>query len=148
MPVEKTEWEIGTLIGAISHGEIKLPEIQRGFIWKPTQVAKLIDSLYRGYPTGSLLFWRTMESPLVRDFALAGTPPQPAIQPLYLLDGQQRLTALSRALGADEATEIVFHVGTQAFQNQSAATGGRTQAAMSLTTGRTASPRNPGACST
>ena len=30
MPVEKTEWEIGTLIGAISHGEIKLPEIQRG----------------------------------------------------------------------------------------------------------------------
>ena len=98
MPVEKTEWEIGTLIGAISHGEIKLPEIQRGFIWKPTQVAKLIDSLYRGYPTGSLLFWRTMESPLVRDFALAGTPPQPAIQPLYLLDGQQRLTALSRAL--------------------------------------------------
>lgn len=122
MPVEKTEWEIGTLIGAISHREIKLPEIQRGFIWKPTQVAKLIDSLYRGYPTGSLLFWRTMESPLARDFALAGTPSQPAIQPLYLLDGQQRLTALSRALSADEATEIVFHVGTQAFQNQSAAT--------------------------
>jgi hypothetical protein len=122
MPVEKTEWEIGTLLGAISRGEIKLPEIQRGFVWKPTQVAKLIDSLYRGYPTGSLLLWRTMESPLARDFALAGTPPQSAIQPLYLLDGQQRLTALSRALGADEATEIVFHVGTEAFQNQSAAT--------------------------
>ena len=100
MPVEKTEWEIGTLIGAISHGEIKLPEIQRGFIWKPTQVAKLIDSLYRGYPTGSLLFWRTMESPLARDFALAGTPPQPAIQPLYLLDGQQRLDgAVPRSRG-------------------------------------------------
>ena len=63
-----------------------------------------------------------MESPLDRDFALTGTPPQPAIQPLYLLDGQQRLTALSRALGADEATEIVFNVSTQAFQNQSAAT--------------------------
>ena len=122
MPVEKTEWEIGTLIGAISHGETKLPEIQRGFVWKPTQVAKLIDSLYRGYPTGSLLFWRTMESPLARDFALEGTPSQPAIQPLYLLDGQQRLTALSRALGPDEATEIVFNVSTQAFQNQSAAT--------------------------
>ena len=79
MPVEKTEWEISTLIGAISHGEIKLPEIQRSFIWKPTQVARLIDSLYRGYPTGSLLFWRTTESPLARDFALAGMPSQPAI---------------------------------------------------------------------
>ena len=64
MPVEKTERDIGTLIGEISQGEIKLPEIQRGYIWKPTQVAKLIDSLYRGYPTGSLLFWRTTESPL------------------------------------------------------------------------------------
>ena len=108
MPVEKTKREIGTLIGTISHGEIKLPEIQRGLIWKPAQVAKLTDSLHCGYLTGSLFFWRMLESSLARDFALAGTPPQPAMQPLYLLDGQQRLTALSSAL---EAAEIVFHVG-------------------------------------
>jgi len=45
--VEKTEREIGALIS-----EIKLPEIQRGHVWKPTQVAKLIESLYRGLPDG------------------------------------------------------------------------------------------------
>ena len=122
MPVDKTEREIGTLISEIAHGEIKLPEIQRGYIWKPTQVAKLIESLYRGYPTGSLLFWKTTEDPNSRAFALDATPPQPVIQPLYLLDGQQRLTSLSRALGSDQAMEIVFNVETEAFQNQSAAT--------------------------
>jgi hypothetical protein len=122
MPVEKTEREIATLIGEIERGEIKLPEIQRGYVWKPTQVAKLIDSLYRGYPTGALLFWKTTETPRSRDFALDGSPPPPVIQPLYLLDGQQRLTALSRALGHDQAAEIVFNVAAEAFQNQSAAT--------------------------
>ena len=122
MPVEKTEREIATLIGEIAHGEIKLPEIQRSYVWKPTQVARLIESLYRGYPTGSLLFWKTTETPLSRDFSLEGTPPPPVIQPLYLLDGQQRLTALSRSLGDDKGTEIVFNVESQAFQNQSAAT--------------------------
>jgi hypothetical protein len=122
MPVEKTEREIATLISEISRGEIKLPEIQRGYVWKPTQVAKLVESLYRGYPTGSLLFWKTTETPRSRDFALEGTPLPPVIQPLYLLDGQQRLTALSRALSHDQATEIVFNVDSEAFQNQSAAT--------------------------
>lgn len=122
MAVEKTEREIGTLISEITRGEIKLPEIQRGYVWKPTQVAKLIESLYRGYPTGSLLFWKTTETPLSRDFNLTGTPSHPVIQPLYLLDGQQRLTALSRALRDDAATEIVFNIESEAFQNQSAAT--------------------------
>ena len=74
MPVEKTEREIATLIGEIARGEIKLPEIQRSYVWKPTQVAKLIESLYRGYPTGSLLFWKTSEAPRSRGFALDGTP--------------------------------------------------------------------------
>ena len=122
MPVEKTEREIATLIGEIARSEIKLPEIQRSYVWKPTQVAKLIESLYRGYPTGSLLFWKTSETPRSRGFALDGTPPSPVVQPLYLLDGQQRLTALSRALGDNKGTEVVFSVESQAFQNQSAAT--------------------------
>jgi hypothetical protein len=122
VPVEKTEREIATLIGEVSRGEIKLPEIQRSYVWKPTQVAKLIESLYRGYPTGSLLFWKTTETPRSRDFAIDGTPPPPVVQPLYLLDGQQRLTALYRVLGDDQGTQVVFNVETEAFQNQSAAT--------------------------
>jgi len=50
MTVEKTEKDIASLVGQVSSGEIKLPEIQRGYVWKPTQIAKLVESLYRGYP--------------------------------------------------------------------------------------------------
>ena len=122
MPVEKTEHDITTLMGEISRREIKLPEIQRGFIWKPTQVARLVESLYRGYPTGSLLFWKTTEAPLTRGFATSDGAAEPVIQPLYLLDGQQRLTALHRVLNDHPAAQVVFNVETGAFQNQSAAT--------------------------
>jgi uncharacterized protein with ParB-like and HNH nuclease domain len=98
MPVEKTKRDITTLMGEISRREIKLPEIQRGFIWKPTQVAKLVESLYRGYPTGSLLFWKTTQAPRTRGFATGDGAAEPVIQPLFLLDGQQRLTALYRVV--------------------------------------------------
>lgn len=122
MPVEETKREIGTLISQISSGEIKLPEIQRGYVWKPTQVAKLIDSLYRGYPSGSLLFWKATETPETREVAIGASPDEPKVPPLYLLDGQQRLTSLHRVLNNHPEAQIVFNVDTEAFQNQSAAT--------------------------
>ncbi|GAA1276553.1 DUF262 domain-containing protein [Sphaerisporangium rubeum] len=122
MPVEKAEKDIQTLVGQITSGDIKLPEIQRGYVWKPTQVAKLIESLYRGYPTGSLLFWRTDEIPTTRGIAIGTAQARSAVQPLYLLDGQQRLTSLHRVLNDHIEAQIVFNVETEAFQNQSAAT--------------------------
>ncbi|GII56126.1 hypothetical protein Pth03_45150 [Planotetraspora thailandica] len=122
MPVEKAEKDVQTLVGQISSKEILLPEIQRGYVWKPTQVAKLVESLYRGYPTGSLLFWKTNEAPATRRVAIGETQDKPAVQPLYLLDGQQRLTSLHRVLNDHREAQIVFNVETEAFQNQSAAT--------------------------
>lgn len=122
MAVEKTERDIRTLITNVSSGEIKLPEIQRGYVWKPTQVAKLVESIYRGYPSGSLLFWRTEETPAVREIAAHAPTIAPAVAPLYLLDGQQRLTSLHRVLDDHDDAQIVFNVERQLFQNQSAAT--------------------------
>ena len=34
-----------------------LPAIQREFVWRPNQIERLFDSLMRGYPIGSFLFW-------------------------------------------------------------------------------------------
>ena len=48
---------IRELVNAYINGEIKLPELQRSYVWKSTQVRDLIDSLYRGYPSGTLLLW-------------------------------------------------------------------------------------------
>jgi hypothetical protein len=122
MPVEKTERDIATLVQQVSSGEIRLPEIQRAYVWKPTQVAKLIESLYRGYPSGSLLFWNTLETPETRDAAIRPVGTAPAVPPLYLLDGQQRLTSLHRVMTDHPEAQVVFNVETEAFQNQSAAT--------------------------
>lgn len=118
MRTEKVERAVGELIAQISRSEIKLPELQREFVWKPTQVANFLDSLYRGYPSGSLLFWETDEDPGVREMAI-GVPPDPSHRaPFYLIDGQQRLTSLHRVFGNHPEAQIVFHVDSEQFRNQ------------------------------
>jgi uncharacterized protein with ParB-like and HNH nuclease domain len=62
---------IGTLVDMYKRGELRLPEIQRHYVWKATRVRDLLDSLYRGYPSGSILMWETDEPVPTRDFAIA-----------------------------------------------------------------------------
>ena len=50
---------INELIHQILNGNIRIPSFQRGFIWDADRVAHLMDSVYKGFPFGSLLFWRT-----------------------------------------------------------------------------------------
>lgn len=128
MPVDKTEREVSTLVDQIALGEIKLPEIQLGYVWKPTQVAKLVESLYRGYPSSSLLFWQTDNAPQTRPAAIDGATGQPAVIPLYLLDGQQRLTSLHRVLTDNPQAAIVFNIEKEiagSMRSRGLAPGGR-----------------------
>ena len=80
---------IQELPSQIGHGEILLPEFQRGYVWNRDQVRSLVQSLYRKHPTGHLLLWRTYKPSLVR-----GGDATPDGHSLMLLDGQQRLTTL------------------------------------------------------
>lgn len=113
---------IRTLIEKIDRGDIRLPEIQRGYVWKPPKVAGLVDSLYRRYPTGSLLLWETDEEVVEREPDIGKDGAKPMAKPQYLIDGQQRLTSLHRALKGHDEARIVFNLGTERFQNESAAT--------------------------
>ncbi|MBC2863550.1 GmrSD restriction endonuclease domain-containing protein [Streptomyces mexicanus] len=122
MAVERTNRDVRTLITQIAGGEIMLPEIQRGYVWKASQVARLVESLYRGYPAGSLLFWKTGQLAETRDAAIGKQQASPSVMPLYLLDGQQRLTSLFRVLTNHPDAQVVFNIETEVFQNQSAAT--------------------------
>jgi hypothetical protein len=122
MPVEWTNKPVNALIDSVSSGEIRLPEIQRAYVWKPTQIAKFMESLYRGYPSGALLFWKTTDAPQTRAVASDTSSAGPAHAPLYLLDGQQRLTSLHRVFIDHPEAQIVFNVETEKFQNQSATT--------------------------
>ena len=50
------------LVKEFERGQMQLPEMQRGYVWKSTQVRDLLDSLYRGYPTGNILRWETTDN--------------------------------------------------------------------------------------
>lgn len=46
---------VDTVLSWIKTREVVIPEIQRPFVWKATQVRDLIDSLYKGYQLDTLL---------------------------------------------------------------------------------------------
>ena len=81
----------------VSRGELQLPEMQRQYVWRATRVRDLLDSLYRGYPSGLILAWRSSEDVDTRDFAIATAKSEGGSR-MLLLDGQQRLTSLSAVL--------------------------------------------------
>ena len=82
--------ELSTILALIDEGGLTLPKFQRGYVWKRPDVSKLMRSLYKGYPVGSLLVWETRatQKDIRRDQQLAGGAHK------LLLDGQQRVTSL------------------------------------------------------
>ena len=84
------------LIERVLQGTIRIPKFQRGFVWEPEDVAFLMDSIYRGYPFGTVLLWRTQEQlASERDLGPFKLPSPEKKWPIdYVLDGQQRLTSL------------------------------------------------------
>jgi len=71
---------------------VDIPEFQRDFVWDPEQVKKLAESLYRDYPVGSFLLWDSSK------YQEAKTA-QGSQASLWIVDGQQRTTALCLLLG-------------------------------------------------
>ena len=90
------ELSIRKIIEKTLSGEIRIPSFQRGFVWEPEKVAFFIDSLYKGYPIGSLLFWRTnIRLENERQLGNYSLPEPTKGYPLdYVLDGQQRITSI------------------------------------------------------
>jgi len=88
--------EVKELVSMITGGTLQLPEIQRKFVWQAPRVRDLVDSLYRGYPSGSILVWQTDED--VPTQSMAVDQNKSAMGRMLLLDGQQRLTSLTAVL--------------------------------------------------
>jgi hypothetical protein len=89
-----------SLVGAIELGQIKIPQFQRDFVWTIQKSAGLIDSVIKGYPIGTFIFWRTKERlRSVKDIGKQVLPePEQGEFVDYVLDGQQRLTSLFASL--------------------------------------------------
>ena len=87
---------VSAILGLIASEDIAIPEIQRPFVWKKTQVRDLLDSLYKGYPTGYLIIWKNPDVRLKDGKMSAGKK--------ILIDGQQRVTALMTAIAGIPVT--------------------------------------------
>lgn len=115
--MSKAEATVEELVGMIERGELRLPEMQRRYVWRSTRVRDLMDSLYRGYPSGAILLWETDEAVPLQDMAI-GQRTNPYQSTRLLLDGQQRLTSLSAVIrgapvqvrGRKRAIDLLFNL--------------------------------------
>ncbi len=113
----KTEATVEELVSMIERGKLRLPEMQRRYVWRSPRVRDLMDSLYRGYPSGAILVWETDEGVPLQDMAVAQEGSHGGSSQL-LLDGQQRLTSLSAVIrgvpvevrGRKRPIELLFNL--------------------------------------
>jgi hypothetical protein len=108
---------IRRILDEILGGRIRIPAFQRGFVWDADRVAYLMDSLYKGYPIGAVLLWRTKNQLRVeRQLGPYKLPDREPDYPIdYVLDGQQRLTSIfgvfqSEIAAEDDETATAFDV--------------------------------------
>ncbi|MDE0668400.1 MAG: DUF262 domain-containing protein, partial [bacterium] len=123
-----TGYGLMNLVEDIDRGRIALPDIQRPFVWKPVQVRDLFDSMYKGFPVGTLMFWETGADAGIRQIGGSDgdeTPPR-----LLIVDGQQRLTSLYSVLHGKPVLDarfkqkritIAFRPADQSFEVSDAA---------------------------
>lgn len=85
---------VNALISWIEEDIVAIPEIQRPFVWKPSKVRDLLDSLYNDYPVGYIITWQNPDARLKDGTISHGKK--------ILIDGQQRVTAIMAAISGKE----------------------------------------------
>lgn len=85
-------WTVQELVSGVDKGTVRLPDIQRPFVWPNSKVRDLIDSMYRGYPVGELMFWANKDGDHTKAIGDIASKTQEAT--MQVVDGQQRLTSL------------------------------------------------------
>jgi hypothetical protein len=83
--------QIYQILDKIDERQLFVPAFQREYVWKKPDAKKLIDSLLKDYPTGTMLTWETNQPPELKgDHRYS--PLQGSVK--LILDGQQRITTL------------------------------------------------------
>jgi uncharacterized protein with ParB-like and HNH nuclease domain len=105
---------LNVILRRIDNGELQIPAFQRRFIWKAPQVISLLESVYKGFPIGSILLWETdNHSVESKSGPTRGTSRSLTRNTTtFILDGVQRLTALYRSLLTEEVEtqDTIFRV--------------------------------------
>src|SRR5271167_2556321 len=89
---------ISELVKRAREGDIRIPRFQRAFRWVGQDVSSLFDSIWRGYPIGSLLLWERFAPVEPVSFGSLTVDAGERPSALWVVDGQQRLTTLVATL--------------------------------------------------
>ena len=84
-------WTIKDLVTGVERGQIRLPDIQRPFVWSNSKVRDLFDSMYKGFPVGELMFWMNRDQSHQKAIGVGSKSSESSLQ---VVDGQQRLTSM------------------------------------------------------
>jgi len=117
---QATTVTVKELIAKVRAGEVRIPSFQRPLRWKVADVEKLLDSIWRGYPVGSLLFWKREAAAEEIQVGSARIPAPKVRDAWWVVDGQQRTTALAASLldldhGGDRRWGLFFDPEAQVF---------------------------------
>jgi hypothetical protein len=87
----QVNYSLDNLLQNIKLGVIGLPDLQRPFVWPNAKVRNLFDSMYKGFPVGYFLFWKSGGNNGEKQI---GTDSKQKVPDSLIVDGQQRLTSL------------------------------------------------------
>ena len=125
----KTEYSVQQLVDMTDKGELGLPDLQRGFVWKQNKIRDLLDSMMKGYPIGFIMLWASQSNMTKGENKVIGTGEKIAYgQDYVIIDGQQRITSLYAVLTGKEIKEndkpikISFNPLTKEFAVRNAST--------------------------
>lgn len=122
MKVKPDDITFQEIINEVSLCKIQIPPFQRSFVWQPKEIRFLLDSIYRGYPIGSFIFWKTNRK-LPRTRRIGNLEIERHISEgaeiSYVIDGQQRITSLYAAVKGsaidDEHFRFLFDLRGKKF---------------------------------
>jgi len=108
-------FQIQHIVERVLRGEVRIPPFQRNFRWSTDDVLDLLDSVYRGFPIGTLLLWKKPAEAAGLDLGPVHIDADAYTDALWVVDGQQRLTSLvavlacpAHVLPANHMFEVFF----------------------------------------
>jgi Protein of unknown function DUF262 len=111
----------GELVRLALDGRLRVPRFQRAFVWDERNIVDLFDSIWKGYPLGTLLLWQQAQPPATLQFGSIEVHARESDDAFVVVDGQQRITTLIASLAPepseprDPRFEVWFDLRTGRF---------------------------------
>lgn len=89
------------LVSLVHQGQVRIPSFQRDLKWESEDVLSLFDSIYKGYPIGSLLLRKGKAKASIVELGPLTIEAPETTSALWVVDGQQRLVSLTAGLARE-----------------------------------------------